>query len=185
MGGFLKVVGAITLVLVALIVALVVWGLFALAPLNKEATAYADQAIPAIAANWDRNELLKRAAPELKQSLTPAGLDSVYSLFASFGPMVKYNGATCAVTGSLSTASGKVIVAKCVATAKCQNADVSFQLSLLRENNVWLIGGIFVAKTVLANAPASGAGFGTLPEATAPEHTITWLSSHALQALRP
>ena len=38
---------------------------------NTEGRAYVDSAVPAIARNWDRQELLDRAAPELKAKATP------------------------------------------------------------------------------------------------------------------
>jgi hypothetical protein len=158
-------VGGITLVVFGIFVGVIVWGCVTIAPLMKEATQYADEAVPAIAAKWDSEELMKRAAPQLKATFTPAILASAYAMFSSFGPMAKYNGSKCSVGEARDPQTGKRVVATCVASASCENADVMIRLGLVRIDEAWEIGAIIVQKTSRGSMPAQGVtafGLGTL-----------------------
>ncbi len=171
MGGFLKVLGGIALAVIVLIIGSMIWAGVSLGPLIKEATAFTDEAVPAIAAKWDREELIKRASPELKANLTREDLDNVYTVFASFGPLVKYNGSTCMVSAMMTTQSGRTMTASCLATAKCQNADIQVRLALTKQHDAWAIGGIVIGRAASPaepQPPATSLGLGTLAPANVP-----------------
>lgn len=167
MGGFLKVVGALALIVVLLFVAFAAWAIISAIPLVKSATAYVDDAVPAIARKWDREELLKRMTPEMQASMTREGLDPVFTVFASFGTLVKYDGATgCSAGTTLSTNSGRTAWANCEATAKCVNANVLFRVGLVQVGKSWAIQSFFVSRKTTATTTGTSVGFGST---TAPQ----------------
>jgi hypothetical protein len=77
----MRILGRLFLILL-LIVAAGVGFLFWCGPkLDAESKAYADTAVPAIVANWSKQELAVRASPELKESVRTT---DVSGLLASF-----------------------------------------------------------------------------------------------------
>lgn len=77
-------------VLLALIVAGAVYGGTIVAKTrrdNAEAAAYISEAVAAMAANWDVEELLKRAAPEWLSPADKTGLRALFARFTALGKL--------------------------------------------------------------------------------------------------
>jgi hypothetical protein len=191
MGGFLKVLGAIALVVIVLVGALFAYGWVVAVPLIKSAGAYTDDAVQAIAKSWDSEELVKRAAPDLKAALTPDVLQSNFAQFAALGPLVKYKGSVCNVARSVTTASGSAeLLVGCTATAACQNADARFDVALLRVGQSWQIEGLVISKAPSGAAmqpPSFGFGISTGSAPTPrglriPLKALNWLAFHDRRA---
>jgi hypothetical protein len=84
---FLKIFG---------VVALLVLGAFATLFLNtqlydREVSAYANDAILAIATDWNEQALLQRASPELFAASTPQQIHDAFVHYRQLGRMTKYN----------------------------------------------------------------------------------------------
>jgi hypothetical protein len=54
---------------------------------NAEAAAYTSEAVAAMAANWNAEELLKRAAPEWLSPADKSGLKVLFSRFTALGKL--------------------------------------------------------------------------------------------------
>jgi hypothetical protein len=106
---------------------------------NTEGRAYVDSAVPAIARNWDRKELLDRAAPELKAKAPPEVLDHVFGLLANLGPLSTYDGATFQETTSVAATGGAVVTATYRATVHCQKGDAVITIRVLKRDGQWSI----------------------------------------------
>ena len=107
-----KVLGAVAIVGGMALAAVLFWTMYrGFMVGNGEGRAYVDSAVPAIARNWDRQELLDRAAPELKAKAPPELLDQVFGMLAKLGPMSTYDGATFRETTSVATTGGEVVTA--------------------------------------------------------------------------
>jgi hypothetical protein len=115
--------------------------------LDTESSAFVDGAVPAIAATWDTQQLLDRATPELRASVTPGELRAVFNRLSQFGPLVEYQGATGAAAMSYIAGSGGTVSASYVATARCQNGTATFRIVLMKRDGRWLIHNFHVDST--------------------------------------
>ena len=143
---FLAIFGALALAVVAFVVTLFVLGVQRLKATFKEATAYVDEAVPAIATNWDGRELVARAAPELTAKLKEGEVDAVFSMLRSqLGPMTEYRGAACQdVRYEVNTEDGGVAFAACRAEAAFEKSDAAFRVSIIKRKGEWRFLGFFV-----------------------------------------
>ncbi len=66
---FLLVLGTLTLATVAVVAISIGVLAYKGIALDAESKAFVDNAVPAIAANWKREQLLTRATPELRDSI--------------------------------------------------------------------------------------------------------------------
>lgn len=141
---FLYILGALSLiVIVANVVSLGV-AIFNAGNLDAESKAYVDSAVPAIVANWNEHELLDRATPELRKSITPAALDDLFNRLSHLGAMVEYDGATGQATMSYFTGAGSTVSASYVAKARFQNGTATFEIVLMKRGGHWMIHNFHV-----------------------------------------
>lgn len=143
---FLAIIGVLALVVVVAVAALIFIGFSAIKPMTEEATAYVDEAVPAIAAAWDADELRSRASPEL---LEAAGNDDIENLMrfisARLGGMTTYDGATCLVVDySMTSAQGEVIIAQCTADAAFEFGGGKFSVNVIKRDDAWKFLAFFV-----------------------------------------
>ena len=136
---FLTVLGAIAMAGVVALGAFIAWSAYRGISRGIEGKAFVDRAIPAIARNWDRQELLDRAAPELRAEATPEQLDTVFGTLTKLGPMVEYQGAKGEAVTTYTTSSGSVVTAKYEAKGRFQNGGAIFQIVLVKRDGHWMI----------------------------------------------
>lgn len=165
MQGLRKLVGGLGLLLIAAMIAGVFWGYLRMLPLLDSANEYLARAVPAIARSWDREQLLSRMTPELRNGLGEESLDSIYGVFEGFGPLTDYRDGSCSIP-LLSVLTGARIVATCTAMADCEKARVRFRLGLARTSDYWEIESFFVTKA--GDPAAKSYGFGPAPSGRSP-----------------
>jgi hypothetical protein len=146
------------LTLFAIVVAAVGFGIIAYKGhmLDAESKAYVDSAVPAIAAQWSKDELLDRATPELRATVKPGELTALFDALSQFGPMVEYEGATGQATMAYLAGSGGAISASYVARAKFRSGSATFRILLLKRDGHWMIQNFHVDR-----APGDQTGRGT------------------------
>jgi len=116
--------------------------------LDKESKAYADAAIPAIAA-WSEKELLDRQSPELKQTLTQQQLDLTFQrLSLALGHLQK-----CEPAQGQSIMSGKQVKATYISKAIFEKGEAVIQLDLIKHGDQWQILGFKVNSPLLQQQP--------------------------------
>lgn len=139
MGRLFYALGAVFLAIIVLVGA----GVGVLAyrgnALDKEAKAFVDAAVPAIAAQWNEDALLERSAPELRAATKPAAMSAVFQRFAQFGPLVKYAGSTGQALMAYNLGKGGETTASFIARAKCQNGEAIFRMTLVKRSGRWEI----------------------------------------------
>ena len=59
---------------------------------DEEAKQYADNSVIAVTSHWDADELRSRASQELLKKVKQEDLVSMFTWFASLGPLVDYQG---------------------------------------------------------------------------------------------
>jgi hypothetical protein len=121
--------------------------------LDAESKAFVDRAVPAIAGNWNKQQLLDRATPELRESTNPDQMTALFEGLSRLGPMVEYEGATGEATMSYVAGSGSTISASYVAKARFENGTAIFRIVLMKRNGGWMIHNFHVD-----SAPENPAG---------------------------
>jgi len=112
--------------------------------LNPSSKEYVDESIPAIISTWSRDELVKRASPELRAIASNGQLDQLIATCAKLGTFQSYNGAIGRVNINISLQNGQVITASYIANATFKNGKAEIQIKLIRHNGAWQLLGFHV-----------------------------------------
>lgn len=144
MRGFLLILGAITLVVIVAAGVSVSVLIYKGNALDAESKAFVDSAVQAIAANWNREQLLDRATPELRASVKPEELQAVFDAVTQLGPLVEYQGATGDANMSYMAGSGGSVSASYAAKVKCKDGDATIRITLVKRDGRWMISGFHV-----------------------------------------
>jgi hypothetical protein len=119
------------------------------AALDTASKAYTEEAVVAIAANWEPDELWKRASPHLRKIATRDQISGLFNAAKrSLGPMLEYRGSQGqALIGIIN--SRQSISARYVATGNFQKGSASFKIALVKEGGTWMIEGFHIDSPVL------------------------------------
>jgi hypothetical protein len=112
--------------------------------LDAESKAFVDGAIPAIAASWNKEELFKRASPELRKTAKPEDLRALFDALSRLGPLVEYQGAAGESRMSFIVGSGSTISALYLAKARFQYGSATFRVVLIKRDGLWMIQNFHV-----------------------------------------
>jgi len=127
-------------------------GLFLLvrhgAALDAESKAYVDEAVVAISARWNKDELWERATPHLREITTAGALQALFDTASTrLGTLVAYRGAhgDANISSFVGPSGSRTTVsARYIADARFQNGDASFQITLLKLGERWMIEGFHI-----------------------------------------
>jgi hypothetical protein len=141
---FLAIVGAIALF--ALAVATIVFG-FAFYRGHRvamEGVAFIDEAVPAIAKDWNPQELFQRGSPEFHKVTTPEGLGVfLQGMSAQLGALVEYEGATAGDTNYnfnlFSPGSEGAFTGTVNAKARYRHGAATFRIAVVKRDGRWMI----------------------------------------------
>ena len=118
---------------------------------GQSARAYVDEAVPAITAHWNVDELTERADPALLRQSDSAKLKLLFVWLSTLGPLQTYEGASLQSTYVQSmTGSGTATTARYVATAHYARGDARIELIVVRHGEGWHILGFHVNSDALA-----------------------------------
>jgi hypothetical protein len=112
--------------------------------LDAESKAFIDDAIPAIATAWSKQQFLDRAAPELRARVKPEELNAIFDRFSQLCPLVEYQGASGRATMSYMSGIGSTVSAAYIAKARCQNGSATFRIGLLKRDGRWMIRDFYI-----------------------------------------
>ena len=120
--------------------------------LDAESKGFVNEAVPAIAANWSREQLLERATPELRESANPEQMRTLFDAVSQLGSLVEYQGASGNASMAFAAGSGSAVTASYVAKAKFINGAATIRIVLLKRDGRWKINGFHV-DTSLSGSP--------------------------------
>jgi dimeric dUTPase (all-alpha-NTP-PPase superfamily) len=112
--------------------------------LDKESKAYADVAIAAIITDWNEKQLLDRASPEFKQTVTRQQFDQLFHRFHNLGHLKKCDPAQGHAGALTTTQAGKQIGAEYYADATFDKGAAVIDMTLIKHGDQWQIVGFFV-----------------------------------------
>lgn len=110
--------------------------------LDQESRAYTANAVTAVVAHWNANELLRRAAPQLLRASKPNAVRAFVAAAADrFGPMVRYEGSRGQARILTDFGRSTVITAHYVALVRCAKGEVELRIGLIKRDGRWMITG--------------------------------------------
>jgi hypothetical protein len=110
--------------------------------LDREATAYIKDAVPRIAANWDSQDLVDRATPELLSAAkTRKEIDRLFVLFRHLGALKHLDKPKGMVSWRTFTGTGTVTFGNYTVEGQFQQGAATIEIQLRRVGNTWKING--------------------------------------------
>jgi hypothetical protein len=135
----LAVVGGIALIAMLLIGGFIGYSAYEGHGLDASSKEYVDKNIPLIISSWSKDELLKRASPQLLQVLNkkPDQIDRLFQDFAKLGAMRSYDGSKGDSNVSYTNKDGKLVTAAYIADATFANGSAHISVRLIRTYDSW------------------------------------------------
>ena len=113
--------------------------------LDASSKAYVDESVPAIVADWSKDELIKRESPQLHKAASDDDLTALFSkLNGALGPMQTYDGAKGDANMNVTPGSGFQVTASYVAEATFQNGKAEINIKLIQIDGAWKVLGFHV-----------------------------------------
>jgi hypothetical protein len=117
--------------------------------LDREATAYIQDAVPKIVANWNSQELADRSTPELLHAAkSPDEIKRLFVMFSQLGSFKHLDKPVGSVFSSAFTGSGTVTVGNYSANAEFEKGPAVIKIQLRRVNDTWKINGFHINSDV-------------------------------------
>ena len=137
----LQVLGGIFAVLLLGIVAAFGYAAYVGSGLDHSSKVYVDESIPAIVSDWSKEELLRRASPQLLQVMNrhPGQLDQVFSKFSRLGSLRRYGGCKGEANIVFNLNKGKTVTAGYSADATFEHGDAHIAVRLIQTDGQWRI----------------------------------------------
>jgi hypothetical protein len=134
----MRTLGTSIVIVLALIGAGFLLMMFHGSQLESEAPQFLSEAIPAIATNWEPEELTKRASPAFLKVTSEEQLRKTFKQFLALGALVKYEGAI-GNAGWNWTNGQSSVTASYVAKATFSNGEATFTVKLSKRDDRWMI----------------------------------------------
>jgi hypothetical protein len=101
---------------------------------------FADSAMIAIVANWDKQELLRRASEEMHEEANAiTDVDSLFEHWKSLGRLMEYNGSTGGTKVIDNPETGRLVTASYSASALFEKGSATIEVELIWRDKGWQI----------------------------------------------
>jgi len=108
--------------------------------LDASSKAYVDQSVPAIVASWSKDELLRRASPELRKAIPDEQqVAQLFGKLSQLGKLERYEGSKGDANISVTAQAGKMITASYIANAKFEKGSAQITIRLIQKGTQWQI----------------------------------------------
>ncbi len=141
--------------------------------LDKDVTAYIQNAVPKIVTNWNIQELVNRASPQLNSTVAArGGYDRIFEMFQRLGSFKQLGTPKGMVGTSTFTGEGTATVGNYTVPAEFEKGHATIQIQLLRVNDTWQINGFYIHSDVfLQPVPAKEPQSAKKKASTARKHS--------------
>ena len=117
--------------------------------LDHEAVAYIQDAVPKIVANWNSQELVDRATPDLMDAAKSRDeLDRVFVMASKLGALRQLDTPEGRIYSSAYTGTGVVTLGDYEAKAEFEKGTATIQIQLRRVGDTWKINGFHISSDV-------------------------------------
>lgn len=132
-------------VLIAGLVAILVYVAVQGSALDGESRVYAAESVDAIISSWKPDELIRRATPQLRASAKPSDVEGLFSALAiGLGKVIETDVPVGGSLVSVTSAQGKVISANYTMKARFEKGDAVIRIALLKVDEQWRVHGFNV-----------------------------------------
>lgn len=137
----LSILGGLFLLLCAVVVALVGFAAHEGKGLDGSSKAYVEETVPVILSTWSKDELLKRASPQLLSTLEhdPELIDQLFRKLSGLGALRTFDDVRGDSNISYTTQDGKVVTAAYTAKATFAQGDARIAIRLIQTPAGWQI----------------------------------------------
>lgn len=148
---FFQILGGIFLVLLLIIVVMVGIGIYQGTGLDASSKAYVEANVKPVVATWSKDELLKRASPQLIEILgkDPDQVDHVFAKLAKLGPLKSLSEPKGQSLVAVTTGSGKVISATYTEHGEFENGRADLNIRLIQIDGQWRFLSFFVNSPIM------------------------------------
>lgn len=117
--------------------------------LDRDATAYIQDAVPKIVAHWNSQELVSRATPNLLSAAKSRdGIDRLFVMFQQLGSLDHLGIPKGEVESSAFSGAGVATFGNYTVRSNFKNGEATIQIQLLRLNDGWKINGFHINSDV-------------------------------------
>jgi len=148
---FFQILGGIFLVIVLIVAVLVGIGVYQGTRLDASSKAYVEANVKPIVETWSKEELLKRASPQLIEALgkDPEQVDRLFAKLAKLGPLKSLSEPKGQSLVAVNTGTGKVISASYTETGQFENGHADFSIRLVQIGGQWQFLGFYVNSPIM------------------------------------
>jgi len=142
---FLSILGGIFAVIVVIVIIVAAIFIPRALKLDREATAYIQDAVPKIVEHWNAQELIDLASPKLMSAVKSRGeIDRFFVMFRQLGALKHLDTPKGGVTSGTFSGSGLVTLGNYSAQADFEHGSATIQIQLRRVGDSWKIDGFHI-----------------------------------------
>lgn len=137
----LSIIGAISLAIIIGIGFFIAYATHEGDRLDASSKAYVEINVPIIVSNWSTQELIKRASPQMLNTIRdrPGQLNQLFHRLSLLGVMQSFGRVKGESNLSYTLSNGKHVTASYVATARFANGTANIRIKLIRHAGHWKI----------------------------------------------
>jgi hypothetical protein len=126
--------------------------------LSDEASTYLDGEVPKIVQNWNSQELIDAASPELSAGINKGGgLDQMFTMFRQLGALKHLDQPSGGVRMGASTEHGSYTVGNFSISADFESGPAEILVQVLKIGDTWKINGFRINSNVFLSPKADAA----------------------------
>ena len=136
---FLSILGGVFLLIVVLAAVFIGIGVYQGNKLDKSSKAYVEANIRPMVSTWSKDELVKRASPQLLEIINknPDQLDQLFKKLSKLGALQSLGEPKGQSLIAYTNSTGKVISAAYTETAKFDNGNADISIRLVQVDGQW------------------------------------------------
>ena len=137
----LTILGGLFLLIVVVAAVFIGMGVYQGNKLDKSSKAYVEANAQPIVSTWSKDELVKRASPQLLEVLNkdPDQVDQLFKKLSRLGALVSLAEPKGQATMAYTNSTGKVVSAAYTETAQFQNGKADISIRLIQVGGQWQV----------------------------------------------
>jgi hypothetical protein len=126
--------------------------------LRNEACTYLESEVPKIVENWNSQELINSATPELSSAMSNGGdIDKLFTMFRQLGSLKHLDQAGGGVYIWATTEHGSSTVGNFTIPAEFEKGPATIQIQVIKTGDTWKINGFRINSKVFLPPKADAA----------------------------
>lgn len=147
----LIILGSLFLIIIIAIGAMIGFAAYKGTKLDSSSKAYIETNLPHIISPWSALELDRRASPQFKMAVDKQTIEQLFRKLSELGKNNSIGTPEGSSFMSYTTEGGKQITAKYIVPCSFENGEAVIKISLIMQNEQWLILGFHVDSPIFLN----------------------------------